>query len=92
MKNEINENKALSQTCVSKSVTKPCPFCQNKYTSEYDVGGSCCFCDYEGVVSIGKNGSFSTIEQYNKIYFASNHQNRMDELHGRNSLIKRDFL
>lgn len=92
MKNEINENEPLLVASVSKSVTKPCPFCQNKYTSEYDEGGACCFCDYEGEVTIGKNSVFTSIEQYNKIYFASNHQNRMDELHGRNSLVKRDFL
>ena len=89
---KLNTDTQLPQTIVSKSVTKPCPFCQNKYTSEYDEGGACCFCDYEGIVTIGKNGVFSSIEQYDKIYFASNHQNRMDELHGRNSLIKRDFL
>lgn len=67
-------------------ITKPCPFCQNP-NAEYDDGNACCFCDYEGVVTIGKNAMFSNIEQYNKIYLASNHQNRLDELHGRNNQL-----
>jgi hypothetical protein len=66
---------------------KPCPFCQNTNAPEGDTGGACCFCDYEGVVSIGEFGMFKNIEQYNKIYFASNHQNRMNELHGRNNNV-----
>ncbi len=65
-------------------IKKDCPFCQNKYTTEYDEGGACCFCDYQGVVTVGEKGMFSNIEQYNKVYFASNHQDRLDELHGRN--------
>ena len=73
-------------------IIKPCPFCQNQFTDEYDTGDACCFCDYEGVVSIGKHGMFSSLEQYNKIYFAANHQQRMDELHGRNSKIKIESL
>lgn len=67
-------------------MTKPCPFCQNPNAEE--TGDACCFCDYEGEVSIGKNGMFSNIEQYNKIYFASSHQERLDELHGRNNKTK----
>jgi hypothetical protein len=66
---------------------KPCPFCQNPNAPEGETGETgeaCCFCDYEGSVSIGKFGMFSDIEQYNKVYFAANHKDRMDELHGRN--------
>jgi hypothetical protein len=63
---------------------KPCPFCQNPNAPEGETGEACCFCDYEGSVSIGKFGMFSDIEQYNKVYFAANHKDRMDELHGRN--------
>lgn len=70
---------------------KPCPFCQN-INGEYGEGGACCFCDYEGEVTIGFGGMFDSIEQYNKIYFATNHQNRMDELHGRNNNIKINHL
>ena len=66
---------------------KPCPFCQN-LNFEYDEGGACCFCDYEGVITIGNYGTFSTLEQYNKVYFASNHQDRLDELHGKNIFEK----
>ena len=72
--------------------TKPCPFCQNKSTDIYDEGGACCFCDYEGEVTIGKFGTFSTLEQYNKIYFANSHQDRMDELHGRNDNNRRTLF
>ena len=64
--------------------TKPCPFCQNPNAPENNDGNACCFCDYQGEVTIGKYCTFSTIEQYNKVYFATNHQNRLDELHGRN--------
>jgi phage antirepressor YoqD-like protein len=67
-----------------RTETKPCPFCCNSTTEEYDTGGACCFCDYEGEVTVGKFGVFKDIEQYNKVYFASNHQDRLDELHGRN--------
>lgn len=63
---------------------KPCPFCTTD-----DVGGACCFCDYKGIVTIGYGGMFSSIEQYNKVYFASSHQDRLDELHGRKSNIIR---
>jgi hypothetical protein len=73
-------------------MTKPCPFCQNPNASENDVGGACCFCDYEGEVTIGKFGTFSNLEQYNKVYFATSHQNRLDELHGRNEINKIDYL
>lgn len=62
---------------------KPCPFCMNPKAEENDTGGACCFCDYQGEVSIGKNGMFDSIEQYNKIFDASNHQDRIDKLHGR---------
>lgn len=65
--------------------TKPCPFCQNTNISDYDDGNACCFCEYEGIVTIGKNGMFNNIEQYNKIFSASNYQSRLDELHGRNN-------
>lgn len=71
---------------------KPCPFCQNLNASENDGGGACCFCDYEGEITVGKGGFFSNIEQYNKVFFASNHQNRLDELHGRNENNKINFL
>jgi len=67
---------------------KPCPFCCNPSAPEYDAGGACCFCDYEGVVTVEKDGMFSNIEQYNKVFYASNHKNRMDELHGRNDIVK----
>lgn len=67
---------------------KPCPFCQNPNAPEGDTGDACCFCDYEGSVTIGKYGMFDTIDQYNKVFFATNHKNRLDELHGRNSLNK----
>lgn len=63
---------------------RPCPFCQNPNAPEKDTGGACCFFDYEGVVSIGKFGMFKNIEQYNKIYFASSHKERMDERYDRN--------
>ena len=63
---------------------KPCPFCCNPNAPENDTGGACCFCDYQGVVTIGRNGMFSSVEQYNKLYYATNHKDRMDELHGRN--------
>lgn len=72
--------------------TKPCPFCCNTYTDEYDVGGACCFCDYEGEVTIGKHGMFDSIEQYNKVFYASSHQERLDEIHGRNNITKIDSL
>jgi len=67
---------------------KPCPFCQNPNAVETDTGDACCFCDYEGVVSVGVDGMFSNLKQYNAVYYASNHQNRLDELHGRNDLTK----
>ena len=71
---------------------KPCPFCQND-NGKYDEGGACCFCDYEGGVTIGYGGTFDSIEQYNKVYYATNHQNRLDELHGRNdNKIKKNYL
>lgn len=63
-------------------LTKPCPFCQ-KPNAE-DTGGACCFCDYEGEVTVGKGGMFKDIESYNKLYSCTNHEDRMDELHGRN--------
>ena len=69
-------------------MNKPCPFCCNPNAPENDIGGACCFCDYQGIVTIGVGGMFSNIEQYNKIYFASNHKDRMDELHGRNDEVK----
>lgn len=69
--------------------TKPCPFCQNPNAPENDAGDACCFCDYTGEVTIGRFGVFSTIDQYNKVYFASGHQNRLDELHGRNDKNRR---
>lgn len=31
---------------------RPCPFCCNPNTPENDTGGACCFCDYEGYVTI----------------------------------------
>jgi hypothetical protein len=64
----------------------PCPFCQNPNATEEDVGGACCFCDYQGEVTIGTFGTFSNIEQYNKVYCATNHNDRLDELHDRNSI------
>ncbi len=67
---------------------KPCPFCQNKHTDIYDNGDACCFCDYSGIVTIGRFCTFSNLEQYNKIYYANSHQDRMDELHGRNNKNK----
>lgn len=69
---------------------KPCPFCQNPNVE--DTGGACCFCDYQGEVSIGKNKMFSNLEQYNKIFFATNHQDRMDELHSRNDINRPNNL
>jgi len=71
---------------------KPCPFCQNHTEPSYDTGDACCFCDYTGVVSIGILGMFATIEQYNKVYYAKNHQNRLDELHGRNGTVRNTML
>jgi hypothetical protein len=70
---------------------KPCPFCCNPNALDHDTGEACCFCDYEGMVSIGKYGMFTDLEQYNKIYFASNHKSRLDELHGRNDNVERRF-
>lgn len=67
---------------------KPCPFCCNPNASENDAGGACCFCDYSGEVTIGKYGNFSSIEAYNKLYDATNHQDRLDELHRRNNTNK----
>jgi hypothetical protein len=69
--------------------TKPCPFCCNPNAPENDVGGACCFCDYQGEVTIGKFGNFSTVEQYDKVYFATNHKDRLDELHRRNDNNRR---
>lgn len=69
-------------------IKKPCPFCQNPNDPESDTGGACCFCDYEGIVTIGVGGVFTNIEQYNKIFNASNHQDRMDKLHGRDLPIE----
>jgi len=69
---------------------KPCPFCQNLNAPENDTGGACCFCDYEGFVIIGDGGTFSNLQQYNKVYFAANHQDRLDEIHGRNDIIKQN--
>lgn len=71
---------------------KPCPFCCNPNAPENDVGGACCFCDYSGEVTIGKYCTFSNIEAYIKVYTATSHQKRMDELHGRNNLIKKEYL
>ena len=62
---------------------RPCPFCCNPNAPENDTGGACCFCDYEEMVSVGKNGMFGDLQQYNEIYFAANHQDRMNKLHGR---------
>lgn len=59
---------------------KNCPFCQNPNAEENDTGGACCFCDYTGRVTIGKHGNFSSIEQYNAVYNATNHEDRMKEL------------
>lgn len=73
---------------MGSNIVKPCPFCQNPNTNEYDVGGACCFCDYQGEITIGKYGVFDSIEQYNKVLNASSHQDRIDELHGRNEIIK----
>lgn len=82
-------NKAVKHTNqLNKNMKKPCPFCQNEYTNEYDSGGACCFCDYSGLVTIGPKGMFKDIDKYNKVYFASNHNERLDEIHGRNDLIK----
>lgn len=67
---------------------KPCPFCQNLNAPEGDTGDACCFCDYQGEVSIGKGGMFSAIESYTKLFNATNHQDRLDELHGRNDKIQ----
>lgn len=67
---------------------QPCPFCCNPNAPENDAGGACCFCDYEGEVSIGKYGTFSSLEQYNKVYYATGHKERIDELHGRNNKVK----
>jgi len=64
---------------------KPCPFCQNSNVTECDCGDSCCFCDYEGIVTIGKFCTFSNIDQYNTVYLASCHQDRLDALDNVNS-------
>ena len=63
--------------------TKPCPFCCNPKLPENDSGGACCFCDYQGSVSIGRYGNFSTLSQYNKVFNSTNHQEAVDRLHGR---------
>lgn len=71
----------------------PCPFCQNPNASNEDVGDACCFCDYQGVVTVGKFGTFSNITQYDKVYNATNHSNRLDELHmrdGNNKTVSYD--
>lgn len=65
--------------------TKPCPFCQSQIG---DTGGACCFCDYQGEVTIGYVGHFDTIGQYNKIFYATSFKEQMDELHGRNDSIR----
>ena len=69
---------------MEKTLYKPCPFCMNPNAIETDTGDACCFCDYEGVVGVGKYGVFVNIQQYNKIFFASNHKDRIDNLHGKN--------
>lgn len=56
----------------------------NPNSPDTDTGDACCFCDYEGEVIIGKGGVFINMEQYNKIWLASNHKERLDELHGKN--------
>lgn len=63
-------------------ITKPCPFCQNNHLDNA-TGGACCFCDYEGIVTIGINGVFSNIDQYNEIYYANNFQEQINKLHDR---------
>lgn len=72
--------------------SKPCPFCCNPNAPENDVGGACCFCDYEGEVTIGPGGMFSNLEQYNKIFQAQSHEERIGELHGRNDLNRTEEL
>lgn len=74
------------------TIKKPCPFCQNDSDPSTDTGGACCFCDYEGVVTIGPTGMFANLEQYNKVYYAKGHQDRLNELHGRKELSRNTIL
>lgn len=48
---------------LNEIVIAPCPFC-----TTIDTGGACCFCDYEGEVTIGKKGHFDSLNQYYMIY------------------------
>lgn len=74
-------------------IKKRCPFCCNENESAIiDTGGACCFCDYEGVVTIGLGGMFSNIKQYNEIYYSSNHKEMIDKLHDRKNYTEKELI